>query len=136
MLFDPFAPRPFLPRPAGVRAHSNKLSRVRVPDGAGDGLRVHRRTLVLGGRPPARFGGTELPRAEQIELDRCVLGFSAILAVPSLRLARGLLFGVSPSDVTSFVAVAIVLAVVSLAATYIPARGASRADPMTLLREE
>ena len=64
------------------------------------------------------------------------LAFGLVLAGPSLRLTKSLLYGISPSDVTSFLAVAFILAVVSLAAVYIPARGASRADPMALLREE
>ena len=47
-----------------------------------------------------------------------------------------LLYGVSPLDVGALVAAALVLAVVSLAATWGPARRASRVDPMSVLREE
>ena len=59
-----------------------------------------------------------------------------VMGIPGVRLTQSLLYGVSPSDVTSFIAVALILAAVSAAATYVPARGVRRADPMTLLREE
>ncbi len=52
------------------------------------------------------------------------------------RLMRGLLFGVTPNDATTFVVVAGVLAVVSLLACYIPARRATKVDPLIALRYE
>jgi ABC-type antimicrobial peptide transport system permease subunit len=52
------------------------------------------------------------------------------------RLMRSLLFGVSPFDPLTFAAVTFTLAVVALAACYIPARRASRVDPMLALRFE
>ena len=64
------------------------------------------------------------------------LAFGIVVAIPGVRLTQSLLYGVSPSDVTSFITVALILAAVSAAATYVPARGVRRADPMTLLREE
>jgi predicted permease len=51
------------------------------------------------------------------------------------RLMSGLLFGVSPEDVMTFCAVVVILAAVAFAATVIPARRATRVDPMVALRE-
>jgi ABC-type antimicrobial peptide transport system permease subunit len=52
------------------------------------------------------------------------------------RLIRGMLFGVAPNDFMTFAAVALMLAVVALLATLIPARRAARVDPLVALRYE
>jgi putative ABC transport system permease protein len=59
-----------------------------------------------------------------------------IAAVPLTRLMQQLLFQVSPADGPSFAVVTAVLLAVAGAASYLPARRATRVDPMTALRQE
>jgi ABC-type antimicrobial peptide transport system permease subunit len=61
-----------------------------------------------------------------------VMGLAGAFALT--RLIRGLLFGVTPTDFTTFITVAAMLAAVALVATLIPARRAARVDPLVALR--
>jgi len=51
------------------------------------------------------------------------------------RLARSLLFAVSPTDPLVFGGTALILGATALLASYLPARRAARVDPMETLRE-
>ena len=57
-------------------------------------------------------------------------------AVAGTRVLSSLLYGIKPLDPLTFIAVPLLLAVVAVAASYIPARRAAQVDPMVALRHE
>jgi len=63
-----------------------------------------------------------------------VIGTASALALT--RFITSYLFGVTAVDPTTFVAIGVLLAVIALAACYLPARRASKVDPMIALRYE
>jgi putative ABC transport system permease protein len=62
------------------------------------------------------------------------IGLGASFALT--RLIEGLLFGVSPTDPLTFVAIPLLLAAVAFGACWLPARRATRMNPMVALRYE
>ena len=58
------------------------------------------------------------------------------LGLGAARTARTLLFGLEPTDPVTLVAATALLAGIGFIAAYLPARRASRLDPMTTLRQE
>ena len=89
--------------------------------------------LALGARPG------QVVRMVLIEAALLVAGgvaAGAVLAVLAGRGSESLLFGLSPTDVTTFAIAAALLAAVALVASAVPALRASRVDPMLALRQD
>ncbi|MBI1178892.1 FtsX-like permease family protein [bacterium] len=63
-----------------------------------------------------------------------VAGLCGALAMT--RVLRSLLFGIGPTDATTFVTIPVLLGVFALLACWLPARRAARVDPMEALRNE
>ena len=74
-----------------------------------------------------------LKQGARLTLAGIVIGVTGALVLS--RLMRTLLFGVTPNDPTTYAAIAIVLGLVALLAGYLPARRATRVDPVIALRD-
>ncbi len=64
------------------------------------------------------------------------IGIGLVLALALTRFLSGLLYGISPTDLTTFLFVSVLLVLATLLASYLPARRASLVDPMEALRYE
>ena len=89
--------------------------------------------MALGSTPS---GILRLMMREGARLGAIGLGIGLVGGFGVARAMGGLLFGLSPGDPVTFVAVPMTLGVVVLLATYLPARRAVRLDPVSALRSE
>jgi putative ABC transport system permease protein len=89
--------------------------------------------MALGARME-QVAGLVMRQSLRLALAGVAVGLVAALAVT--RALRSLLFEVSPTDPVTLAVVSLLLIVVALVASYLPARRAARVDPMLALRAE
>lgn len=89
--------------------------------------------IALGAQPGNIVG---LVVRQGMELAAIGIAGGLIGALVLTRVMASLLYGVTATDIVTFSVVVVILAVVALFATVIPARRATRVDPMVALREE
>jgi putative ABC transport system permease protein len=89
--------------------------------------------MALGAHPRDALG---LVAKLGLKLTSVGVAIGAALAFGVTRLISTFLFGVKPTDPLTYAAVALSLAAIALLACYIPARRATRVDPMIALRHE
>ena len=89
--------------------------------------------LALGAQQ-ANILGMVLKQGAGLALGGVAIGVAGAFA--ATRLMASLLFEVSASDPLTFIAIAALIILVALLACYIPARRATRVDPMVALRYE
>lgn len=89
--------------------------------------------MALGAQPRDVL---KLVLGEGLKLALLGAGIGLICALALSRLAKHLLYGVSASDPLIYLLVLALLSVVALLACYLPARRATRVDPLTALRNQ
>jgi putative ABC transport system permease protein len=97
---------------------------------------VSERTAELGlrmalGAPRASVRGLVVRKALRLTIAGIALGLAASLGLT--RVIAGFLFGVEPTDPVTFASVSVLLCLVALFASYVPAVRASRLDPLRAL---
>ena len=89
--------------------------------------------MALGARPAAVVFSV---MRQGLQLTGTGVAIGVPLALAATRLINALLFGTSPADVPTYVAVSALLVLVTAVASLVPALRASRVDPIVALREE
>jgi ABC-type antimicrobial peptide transport system permease subunit len=100
---------------------------------------VTRRTREIGIRMALGASVGEVIRLVTREGLRLVvigLGLGLLLSLGLTRVLRSLLYGVSPTDLTVFLTVPLLVLAITLLACWLPARKATRVNPVEALRTE
>jgi putative ABC transport system permease protein len=99
---------------------------------------VNRRTHEIGIRMALGAQGSEVRRLVMVE-GTAIMTIGLLLglggALAGTRFVESFLYGVRPNDPTAFAGAALLLAAVTLLANYLPARRASRTDPLMAIRQ-
>jgi putative ABC transport system permease protein len=85
------------------------------------------------GAQPSDVRAMVVRQGAALTITGIAIGLAGALALS--RLMRTLLFAVTPTDPLTYVAIAVMLGVVAVVASYLPARRATRVDPVITLRE-
>jgi putative ABC transport system permease protein len=64
------------------------------------------------------------------------VAFGLLVSVATSGVLRSMLFGIEPLDAATYAAVTLLISLVVMAASYLPARRAARVDPLLTLRSE
>jgi putative ABC transport system permease protein len=100
---------------------------------------VAQRTREIGIRVALGASGRNvlgLVLKEALRLTALGVGLGLVGAFAATRVLRSLLFEVKPTDPTTFICLSLLLTLVALLASYIPARRATKVDPLVALRYE
>jgi predicted permease len=87
--------------------------------------------LALGGGPA---DVARLVIGDGMRMALVGIGVGTLAALALARMLDGLLYGTTPTDPVTYIVIAVTLAVVALLASAVPARRATRADPVSALR--
>jgi predicted permease len=88
--------------------------------------------MALGAEP---FDVVAMVLRRGLALTAAGIAVGTLLAIPAMRMAADLLVGVSPRDPVAIGGSALFLGAIALAASYLPARRATKVDPAVMLRE-
>ncbi len=100
---------------------------------------VTQRTREIGIRVALGAGSGDVMRmvlGESLRLSVVAVVIGLVAALSLGRVVRSLLYGVSGADPLTLIPVTVLILVVCLVASYLPARRATKVDPMVALRYE